>query len=135
MKTFIYAYLGGLLASIPAFTMFNDVGASPLRNYQALDAQIGTSLTAIIVALATFFLLPAIGSAIGAKIGGRGADFHYIYGRGIGGQVVFAIAFELLVMSNPSVSRHVLPLPIPMQTVVYLMFAQLGCTFGTVWGY
>ena len=78
MKTFLYAYLGGLLASIPAFTMFNDVGASPLRNYQALNAQIGTSLTSMIVALATFFLLPAIGSAIGAKIGGRGADFQSV---------------------------------------------------------
>lgn len=72
MKTLIFAYLGGLLASSLAFAMFNNVGASPFRNYEALDAKIGTSLTAIALSLFLVWVVPAFGSALGAKIGGLG---------------------------------------------------------------
>ncbi len=135
MKTLVFAYLGGLLASSPAFVMFNDVGASPFRNFEALDAKIGTSLTAIALSLFLVWVVPAFGSALGAKIGGRGAEFHYIYGRGIGGQVAFSIAFSLAVMFIPQVHDAIMGLSTSMQTIVFLMVSQIGCTFGTVWGY
>ena len=35
-SSFIFAYLGGVLASVPAFAMFNDVGASPYTNLDAV---------------------------------------------------------------------------------------------------
>jgi hypothetical protein len=135
MKTFLFAYLGGLLASSPAFAIFNDVGASPFRNLEAVDASIGTSITAVIWSLVLIWVVPAFGSALGAKFGGRGAEFHYIYGRGIGGQVAFSIAFSLAMMFIPQVQDVVMGLSTSMQTIVFLMVSQIGCTFGTVWGY
>lgn len=135
MKTLLFAYLGGLLASAPAFAMFNDVGASPFRNFEALDATIGTSITAVALSLVLVWVVPAFGSALGAKFGGRGAEFHYIYGRGIGGQVAFSISFSLAMMFVPQVQDAVMGLSTSMQTIVFLMVSQIGCTFGTVWGY
>lgn len=135
MKTFVFAYLGGMVASIPAFAMFNNAGASPFINYQALDAQINRSLTSLLIALALVWVVPAFGSALGAKIGGRQAEFHYIYGRGVGGQFIFSIVVSLLVTSTPEVRSMVMGMPLPMQTIVFLMASQIGCVFGTVWGY
>lgn len=135
MKTFLYAYLGGLLASIPAYVMFSNVGASPFRNFDAVMSKIGGSITSIVVYFLLILIVPALGSAIGAKLGGRGAEFHYIYGRGIGGQFIFAILFSLLIMFVPQVGGPVTGFPTSMQTVAFLAFAQVGCTFGTVWGY
>lgn len=131
MKTFLFAYLGGLLASAPAYAMFNDVG----HNAQALDARIGTPITAVVIALGMVWVIPAFGSALGAKFGGRGAEFHYIYGRGIGGQVAFSLAFGLATIVMPQVESAMMGLSASMQTIVFLMVSQIGCTFGTVWGY
>lgn len=135
MKTFIFAYIGGLLASIPAFGMFNDVGASPFRNLQALDRTMFASLSSVALYFLLLWVVPAFGSALGAKIGGRGADFQYIYGRGIGGQVLFSIGFGLLMMTVAAVANTVTGLSTSMQTMAFLMFAQIGCTLGTVWGF
>lgn len=135
MKTFVFAYIGGLLASIPAFGMFNDVGASPFRNLQALERTVFASLTSIALYFLLLWVVPAFGSALGAKIGGRGADFQYIYGRGIGGQVAFSIGFGILMMTVAAVASTVNGLSTPMQTIAFLMFAQIGCTLGTVWGF
>lgn len=135
MKAFVFAYLGGLLASIPAFTMFNDVGASPFRNFDAIMAKIGGSLVAIVIYFALLWIVPAFGSALGAKIGGRGADFRHIYSRGIGGQVAASIGFTLLLMFVASVESAIDGMPTTTQTVVFLMASQIGCTLGTVWGF
>lgn len=135
MKAFVFAYLGGLLASVPAFTMFNDVGASPFRNFDAIMSQIGGSLVSVVVYFALIWVVPAFGSAIGAKLGGRVPDFHRIYTRGIGGQVIFSLAFTFLLMGVDSVGNVVFGMPTAMQTAVFLMAAQIGCTLGTVWGY
>ncbi len=135
MKTFVFAYLGGLLASVPAFGMFNNVGASPFRNLQALDRTVFASLTSVALYFFLLWVVPALGSALGAKIGGRRADFHYIYGRGIGGQVIFSIGFGVLMMTVSTVGSTVDGMSTAMQTIVFLMFSQLGCTLGTVWGF
>lgn len=97
--------------------MFNNVGASPFRNFEALDAKIGTSLTALALSLFLVWVVPAFGLALGAKIGGRGAEFHYIYGRGIGGQVAFSLP-SVAVMFIPAVHDAVMGLSISMQTIV-----------------
>jgi hypothetical protein len=135
MKTFAFAYLGGLLASAPAFAMFNDVGASPFRNLQALERTVFASITSIALYFLLLWVVPAFGSALGAKIGGRGADFQYIYGRGIGGQVSFSVGFSVLMITVATVSSTVNGLSTSMQTIAFLMFAQIGCTLGTVWGF
>ncbi|MBU0490227.1 MAG: hypothetical protein KKA73_22675 [Chloroflexi bacterium] len=135
MKAFVFAYLGGLVASIPAFTMFDDVGASPFRNLDAIMAKIGGSLVSTIIYFTLLWIVPAFGSAIGAKIGGRGVDFRHVYSRGIGGQVAFSIGFSLLLMVVASVESMVSGMPTTMQTVVFLMVSQIGCTLGTVWGF
>jgi hypothetical protein len=135
MKTFVFAYLGGLAASAPAFAMFNDVGASPWRNFEAVYAKTSGSLQSILIYFALIWIVPAFGSALGAKIGGRQAEFHYIYGRGIGGQVAFSLLFTALLTLVPTVGTTVFGLSTPMQTIVFLMAAQIGCAFGTVWGY
>jgi len=132
MKTLVFAYLGGLLASIPAFTMFNNVGANPFTNPEAIDTH---SIVAIVTYFALIWIVPAFGASIGAKIGGRGADFHYIYGRGIGGQVIFSISFSLLVMGSPEIGEIVLNMTASGQTLVFLMASQVGCTLGVVWGF
>lgn len=135
MKTFLYAYLGGLLASAPAYAMFNDVGASPLRNFDALFNRISGSLWSIVLYFALIWIVPAIGSTIGAKIGGRQADFNYIYGRGVGGQFLFSIGFSILLLTVPNFAGPVYGMQAAMQTLVFLMFAQIGCSLGTVWGF
>jgi hypothetical protein len=127
MKTLVFAYLSGLLASIPAFTMFNEVGASPFTNPEAVDTY---SILNIVTYFALIWVVPAFGASIGAKIGGRGADFHYIYGRGISGQVAFSICFSLLIMVSPAVTGVVMGLSAPGQTVLFLMASQVGCTLG-----
>jgi hypothetical protein len=133
LKTFIFAYLGGLLASIPAYRSFDDVGASPFRNLDALDGTMFASLTSTITYLALLWVLPALGSAIGAKIGGSGADFRYMYGRGVGGQVLFSIGLGVLMMTVAVVGNTMGGLSTHMQTIAFLMFAQIGCSLGTVW--
>ena len=60
MKTFVFAYLGGLLGSVPAYWMFSDVGASPFRNLDPLMAAHTGSLLAIVEYFALLWLVPAI---------------------------------------------------------------------------
>ncbi|MFQ5615412.1 MAG: hypothetical protein ACE5GO_03000 [Anaerolineales bacterium] len=134
MRTYLFAYLGGLLASLPAFTLFNEVGASPYRNFDAVMNVIGGSLVSIVVYFLLLWVVPAFGAAIGGKLGGRGAGFRYIYNRGIGGQVLFSIGFTVLMMTVPSVGDAVYAMPATTQTVVFLMAAQVGCALGVVWG-
>jgi hypothetical protein len=134
MKTFVFAYLGGLIGSIPAYAMFNDVGASPFRNLDPVMAAHSGSLLAIIEYFALLWLVPAIGSTIGAKLAGHPYSFQYAYGRGVSGQVIFSIGFGLLMMAVPAVGSSVGAMSTSMQTVVFLMAAQVGCTLGTVWG-
>lgn len=134
MKTFIFAYLGGLLASMPAFTIFNEVGASPFRNLDAVMAKVNGSLVSIVIYFICLWIVPAFGSAIGSKLGGSGWDFQHIYRRGIGGQFAFSIVFSILLAAVPSVGNTVLGLSTASQTTVFLMFSQIGCTLGTVWG-
>ena len=57
-----------------------------------------------------------------------------MYSRGISGQVLFTIGFSILMMSVPAVSNSVEGMTTSMQTVVFLMTSQVGCTLGTVWG-
>jgi hypothetical protein len=134
MKTFIFTYLGGLAGSIPAFTLFNEVGADPFKRFQAVDSQIGSSLVNILFYFALIWIVPAFCASIGAKISGHPIDFRWIYGRGISGQVAFSIAFTLLVAFVQSVGNTVLGWPPSQQTIVFLMAAQVGCTLGVVWG-
>ena len=49
--------------------------------------------------------------------------------------MAFSIAFSLAVMFIPQVHDAVMGLSTSMQTIVFLMVSQIGCTFGTVWGY
>jgi hypothetical protein len=135
MKIFVFAYLGGLLASIPAYGMFNDVGASPFRNLDAVKALRGDSLMEIIIYFALLWVVPAFGSTVGAKLAGHPWDFQHCYRRGIGGQVVFSIGLGVLMLTVPAVAGFMASLSTPMQTAAFLMFAQIGCTLGTVWGY
>ena len=134
MKTFIYAYLGGLVASAPAFAMFNDVGASPFRNFDAVMSEIGGSITSIVLYFILLWIVPAFGSAIGSKLGGSDWNFQYIYRRGISGQFAFSIGFSILMMAVPTVSDTVMDMSTTLQTMAFLMFSQIGCTLGTVWG-
>jgi hypothetical protein len=134
MKTFVFSFFGGMIGSIPAYTLFSDVGASPFRNFQAVNSKIGGSLENVLLFFALIWLLPAFGAAFGAKLSGHPIDFQWIYGRGIGGQVVFSILFHLLLVFVCSVDHTVTGLPLSQQTIVFLMAAQLGCTFGVVWG-
>jgi hypothetical protein len=135
MKNFVFAYLGGLLASVPAYGMFNDVGASPFRKLDAVMASRGDSLLAIVIYFALLWVVPAFGSTIGAKLAGHPWDFQHSYGRGVGGQVTFSIGLGILMMTVPEVSGFMAGLSTPMQTAAFLMFSQIGCTLGTVWGY
>ena len=134
MKTFLFAYFCGMLASIPAYMMFNEVGASPYRDYDLVFRNMGYSLSTVLTYYALIFFVPALGSAIGAKLGGRGAELHYMYGRGVGGQFIGAIAFGFLISWLPSLESAVLAMDAPTQTLVVLATAQVGCTLGTVWG-
>jgi hypothetical protein len=45
---------------------------------QALDRTVFASIESIVLYFLLLWVVPALGSAIGAKIGGRYADFHYI---------------------------------------------------------
>lgn len=134
MKAFIYAYLGGLLASIPAFLLFNDVGASPFRNFDVVYQQVGNSVVSIVSYFAMLWIVPAIGSTIGAKISGHYGIFRYMYGRGVSGQFLFSVGFSILIMAVSAVGNVVLGMSTTAQTLVFLMFSQIGCTLGTVWG-
>jgi hypothetical protein len=134
MKKFIFAYLGGLLASAPVFTLFNDVGASPYSNLDAVMAKIEGSIVSIVGYYVLLWVVPAFGAAIGAKLGGSGWDFQHIYKRGIGGQFAFSIGFTLLLVTVPSVGTTVFGLSTSSQMAVFLMFSQIGCTLGAVWG-
>jgi hypothetical protein len=134
MKTFLFAYLGGMIGSIPAFAIFNDVGASPFRNFQAVNSHLGSSIENILLYLALIWIVPAFASSVGAKIGGHPVNFQWIYGRGISGQIIFSIAFSLLIAFVSSVGSVVLGWPLSQQTIAFLMAAQLGCTLGVVWG-
>jgi hypothetical protein len=134
MKKLIFAYLGGLLASVPAYAMFNDVGASPFRNFDAVMAKIGGSLVAIVVYYVLLWIVPALGSAIGAKMGGHAWDFRYCYSRGVGGQFAFSIIFSILIFTVPAVKDVVDNMSTSLQTAALLMFSQIGCTLGTIWG-
>ena len=135
MKTFIFAYIGGLLASIPAFIMFNKVGASPFQNFDALYSQISNSLVSIVTYFALLWVVPAFGSTIGAKLGGHYGDFQHMYGRGIGGQFIFSIIFSIMIMTVASLGKSVMGMSTTEQMLVFLMASQVGCTLGTVWGY
>jgi hypothetical protein len=130
----LVAYLGGMLASIPAFAMFDHVGASPFRNFAVAQDAVGTSLSAVLFYFALIWAVPAVGSTFGAKLAGHPAGFRYMYGRGLGGQFAFSIGFSLLIMAVASFGAWVMGLPAPMQTLAFLAFSQLGCTLGTVWG-
>ena len=135
MKAFIFAYLGGLLASIPAFTLFNDVGASPYRNFDVVYSRMDNSIVSIVIYFALLWVVPAFGSTIGAKIGGHHGDFRHMYSRGIGGQFIFSVGFSLLIMVVTAIGSVVLKMPTTAQTIAFLMFSQIGCTLGTVWGF
>ena len=134
MKTFIFTYLGGLVGSIPAFTLFNNVGLSPFSNYQVVNSKIGNSLEQILLDLFLIWVVPAFGAAIGAKLGGHAYPFYWIYGHGIGGQVVFSIGFGLLIVFVASINHFVFGLPPTQQTIVFLMASQAGCTLSALWG-
>lgn len=134
LKTFIFAYLGGLLASTPAFLLFNDVGASPFRNFDAVYMQMENSILSIVAYFALLWIVPAIGSTIGAKIGGHHGNFRYMYSRGISGQFLFSVGFGLLITFVSAVETVVLGMPTTAQTLTFLMVSQIGCTLGTVWG-
>ena len=134
MKKFVTAYLGGLLASMPAFTMFNDVGASPYRNLDAVMSKIEGSLESLVIYFALLWVVPAFGAAFGSKVGGSGWDFRHAYSRGIGGQVAFSIGFTALLVAVPSIGKTVFGLSTSSQMAVFLMFSQIGCTLGAVWG-
>jgi hypothetical protein len=134
MKKFVFAYLGGLLASAPAFTLFNDIGASPFSNLDAVMSKIEGSIVSIVGYFILLWVVPAFGAAIGAKLGGSGWDFQHIYRRGIGGQFTFSICFSILLAAVPSVGNTVFGLSTASQMAVFLMFSQIGCTLGAVWG-
>ena len=134
MRTLITAFVGGMAASVPAIALFNDVGVSPYRNFDKLLPMASNSIEGLLLFYSLILFLPALGSAIGAKIGGRWAEFHYIYGRGIGGQLFGAIVFGVLMTVIPDLGAAVEGMDTPTQTVVALMAAQVGCTLGTVWG-
>lgn len=108
MKAFIFAYLAGLLASIPAFVLFNKVGASPFQNFDAVIAQIQNSIVSIVMYFALLWVVPAFGSTIGAKIGGHHGDFRKMYGSGIGGQFAFSVGFSTLIMTVTTVGSVVM---------------------------
>ena len=134
MKTLLFAFLGGMAASAPAVALFNDVGVSPYQNFDAVLARTGTSIAGILAYYGLILFLPALGSAIGAKLGGRGADLHYIYGRGVTGQLIGVIAFAVLLNTMAGLEAAILGLSASTQTVVALATAQVGCTLGTAWG-
>lgn len=134
MKKYIFAYLAGLAASIPAFTMFGNVGASPFRNFDAMMSHLGGSISSIIIYFALIWAVPALGAAIGAKLGGCGYGFQHIYGRGIAGQFAFSILFSLLIMFVPQVGNPVLSYTPSVQTIAFLMFSQIGCSISANWG-
>ncbi len=132
MLTLLLAFIGGMLVSIPAFAMFNEVGASPFRNLETVQ-QLGGSITDIILYFALIWLLPPVGAVIGAKIGGRSAGLHYMYRRAVGGQILFSIGFSLLLTLVGSAWMSVSGMPTRMQTLAFLAVAQIGCTLGVVW--
>lgn len=131
MLTLLFAFIGGMLASIPAFAMFNDVGASPFRNLGAVQTR---SISDILLYFALLWLLPPVGAVIGAKIGGRLAELNYMYRRGVSGQMLFSIGFSLLLMFVDSAWASVSGMPTSTQTIAFLAAAQIGCTLGVVWG-
>jgi hypothetical protein len=134
MKTLLFAYFGGMAASIPAFMMFSEVGTSPYRDYDLVLRNMGYSLSAVLTYYALILFVPALGSAIGAKLGGRGVELHYMYGRGVGGQFIGILVFGILLSVLPNLESAVYAMDAPTQTIVALATAQVGCTLGTVWG-
>lgn len=134
VKTLLFAFLGGMAASAPAFALFNELGVSPYQNFDAVLAHIGVSIAGILTYYGLILFLPAFGSAIGAKLGGRGADLHYIYGRGVAGQCIGVLVFAIVLNTTTGLEATILGLSASTQTLVALATAQVGCTLGTVWG-
>jgi hypothetical protein len=134
MKKLFIAYLAGMFGSIPAYLIFNNVGASPFRDLDAVSGARAGSLSAVCTYFVLIWLVPAFTSALGAKIAGCPATLRACSTRGVGGRVLFSIGLSVLMMFVNSIGAAVGGLATSFQTIVFLLFAQLGCTLGTVWG-
>jgi hypothetical protein len=134
MRAFLFAFLGGLLASIPAASMFAQYNASILDSGNSMSMLNRLDMGALIQILVVIFLLPPIGSAIGAKLGGQGSSVHYMIGRGIGGQLTAFILMTIAFMQFPEFAANIRALSPTGETIASLALMQIGCTLGTVWG-
>ena len=134
MRAFLFAFLGGMLASIPAASMFAQYNASPLDSGNSMSMLNRLNLVELLQFLSVLFVIPPIGSAIGAKLGGRGAEVHYMIGRGIGGQFTAFFVLTIVFIQFPGFEADVLALSRSGETIASLALLQIGCTLGTVWG-
>lgn len=134
MRAFLFAFLGGMVGSIPAANLFASFGASIIDNATTMSMLDRFDLGEIILFYGALFLIPPIGSAIGAKLGGRGAEVHYMIGRGIGGQFIAFIFLTIAFNQFPGFEASISTLSANGETIVTLMLMQIGCTLGTVWG-
>jgi hypothetical protein len=134
MRTFLFAFLGGMLASIPAANMFAQFNASILDSGNSMSMLNRLDIAELLQLLAALFLIPPIGSAIGAKLGGQWAGVHYMVGRGTGGQLTTFIILTIAFMQFPEFEASILALSLNGQTIASLALMQIGCTLGTVWG-
>lgn len=132
MKRFVFAYLAGMIASIPAFGMFNSVGASPWRNFNAMMATLRYTLASIIVYYAVIWIVPAAGAAIGAKVGGVRSGLLPIFRRSVVGQVFGSIAVTAMLDLVPAFGATVEGYSVPLQTLTLLVASQIICAFFAV---
>lgn len=123
-----------MLASVPAAGMFTNAGVSILDNAGVFAILDRMDISSLIQFYGALLLLPPVGSAIGAKIGGRMAEVQYMIGRGIGGQVIAFLCLGFIFSSLPGLESNINALSISGQTIATLMLLQVGCTLGTVWG-
>lgn len=134
MRTFFLAYIGGMIASIPIGVIFTNAGIGMLDGAGGLSMLNRMSLAEIIQFYGLMFLVPPIGSAIGAKIGGRGAEVHYMIGRGVSGQIMAYFVLLIIFLQFPGFEATLIALTPNGQTIAMLGLLQIGCTLGTVWG-
>lgn len=134
MRTFLFAFLGGMLASIPAANMFANAGIGMMDNAGGMAMVNRLDLAGVIQFYTVLLLIPPIGSAIGAKLGGQWAGVHYMIGRGIGGQLTAFIILTIAFMQFPEFEASIRALSPTGQTIASLALMQIGCTLGTVWG-
>ncbi|MBN1315635.1 MAG: hypothetical protein JXA42_09215 [Anaerolineales bacterium] len=134
MKRLLFTYAGGMLFSLPALAMFSRVSSSPFTNLDALMRQIGSSIFANLLYLAVILAVPPFGAAIGAKIGGKSTTFQQIFFQAIAGQLLFSIGFSILLSQNTSMQDAIFGMAVFLQTLVFLMISQVGCTLAAAIG-